>query len=230
MSIAFSPSLSPGMSRELFHQTYLSSSRGPDKGAYEGSFSLPILLDTLVGFMRIPYLYIEIRRIQKVVDEGGTLKSSSEFRYQALSTFANAVEICLWFYDRKYVILSKKCAKILQRVCYLSKMVLYEQAVRKEATLFIHCQREKRVRPEIVEKKEYKQLKVSLISHTAFLGWVTMRLISHTTGTPFPRRFLEILHLTSFSFGLIAMGYDERSEIREFFRMLSPYLPNGQIY
>jgi hypothetical protein len=128
------------------------------------------------------------------------------------------------------VTLSKKRAKILQKVCYLSKMVLYEHAVRKESALFIQCQRVKKTRPEIVKKKEYKHLKVSLISHSAFLGWVTMRFISHAKGTPFPRRFLGMLHLTSFSFGLIAMGYDEKSEIREFFRMISPYLPNGRIY
>ena len=108
MYIAITPPLPPGLSRELFHQTYLSSSHYPDKDLVEGAISLLLLMDYFVGLMRIPYLYVEIQRIQKVIEKGGTFRTSLEIRYQMLSTFANALEIFIWFYEKKFITLSKK--------------------------------------------------------------------------------------------------------------------------
>lgn len=230
MYIAITPPLPPGLSRELFHQTYLSSSHYPDKGLVEGAIPMLLIIDYFIGLMRIPYLYIEIQRIQKVIEKGGTFKNSLELRYQTLSTCANALEIFIWFYEKKFINLSKRRAKSLQAAGYLARMVLYEHAVRKESVAFIKCQRLRRLNPDIVKKTEYKHLKVSLISHSTFLGWVTMSFITHIKGVPYPRPFLKMLHFTSVSFGLMSMGYDEDSEVREFFRIMSPYFPNGQIY
>ena len=92
MYIAITPPLPPELSRELFHQTYLSSSHYSDKDLVEGTISLLVLMDYFVGLTRIPYLYIEIQRIQKVIEKGGTFRSSTELRYQMLSTFANALD------------------------------------------------------------------------------------------------------------------------------------------
>ncbi|WP_316359143.1 hypothetical protein [Candidatus Neptunichlamydia sp. REUL1] len=230
MYIAITPPLPPGLSRELFHQTYLSSSHIPNKGLAEGVIPVLLVMDYFVGLMRIPYLYIEIQRIQKVVERGGNFKNSLELRYQALSTFANALEIFIWLREKKFVNLTKRRVQSLQGIGCLARMVLYEHAVRKESAAFIKYQRLRRVNPDIVKKTEYKHLKVSLISHSAFLGWVTMSFITHIKGVPYPRPFLKMLHFTSISFGLISMGYDKDSEVREFFRIMSPYFPNGEIY
>ncbi len=230
MYTAITPPLPPGLSRELFHQTYLSSSHYPDKDLAEGAISLLFLMDYFVEFMRIPYLYIEIQRIQKVIEKGGAFKSSLELRYQILSTFANALEIFILLCEKKFVNITKRRTKSLQGIGYFARMVLYEYAVRKESAAFIKCQRLRRLTPGIIKKTEYKYLKMSLISHSAFLGWVTMSFITHIKGVPYPSPFLRMLHFTSVSFGLISMGYDKDSEVRLFFRIMSPHFPDGQIY
>jgi len=167
MYIAIAPPLPPGLSREHFHQTYLLPFHYPDKDLAERAIPMLLIMDYFVRLMCAPYLYIEIQRIQKVIEERGA---------------------------------------------------------------FIKCQRLRRLNPDFAKKTECKHLKVSSISHSAFLRWVTMSFVNHVKGVPCPRPFLKMLHFTSVSFGLISMGYDKDSEVREFFRIMSPYFPNGQIY
>lgn len=214
------------LGRELFHQTYLTSSHYPDKDLAGEPFSALLLMDYFVGLMRLPYLYFEVKRIQKIQQEGETFRSSLELRYQTLSTFANALEIFIWFYEKKWILISKRSQKMIQTISYLSRMVLYEHAVRKGAVSFFEGWRH----PELINTVGYKHLKVSLISHSAFLGWVTISFISHIKGVPYPRPFLKMLRVTSVAFGLIAMGYDQESEINQVLKMLRPHLPNGEIY
>jgi len=230
MSIAFTPPASGGFSRELFYQMYLSSSHLDEDALGVGLLSVALAADYFIGFMRLPFLYIEVKRIQKLVADGKTFKNSVELRYQVLSTFANALEIFLWFYEKKFVEINKRRAKKLQGFALFMRVVLYEQAVRKETEAFIQCQRVKKLDPSIVKNKDYKFLKVSLISHTAFLGWATLWLITHLKGIPYPRPYMKMLRFTSFSFGLISMGYDDDSLVNQYIKAISKKIPNGQIY
>lgn len=218
------------LSRELFHQTYLTSPHYLEGNLLEGVATIFILMDYMVGIMRLPYLLIEVQRIQKIVDQGATFQNSSELRYQTLSLMANTLEIFIWGCDKKWLQISKRKGRVVQSVSTFSRMVLYEQAVRKEFAAFIDLYRQKWVKPEIGKELRYKHLKVSLISHTAFLGWVSLQFISLTRGVLYPKPFLKMLHVASVSFGFIAMGYDRDSEVNQFFRRLAKQLPTGEIY
>lgn len=218
------------LARELFHQTYLTPSHHPEKELIDGATSILTLLDNLVGLMRIPYLYLEIIRIQKIQKGGESFKDSLELRYQTLSTFANALEIFIWFYEKKWITISKRRGKFFQGISYISRIVLYEHAVRKESVAMIRLYKKTDGGPKIFKTVGYKHLKVSLISHSAFLGWISISFISHYSGVPYPRSFLKLLHGTSVAFGLMAMGYDQESEVNQFFQMIRHYLPDGDIY
>ena len=230
MDVAITPPVPRGLSRELFHQMLLSSPHFEEENLGTPLLSFTLLADYFIGLMRIPYLYIEVKRIQNLLAEGRTLKNNVELRYQALSTLSNSLEIFLWFYEKKWVALSRRKGKQLQTVALLMRGALYEQAVRKQSRAFIECQRIKKVHPAMTKSREYKHLKVSLISHIAFFGWALLGLIGRIQGVPYPRPFIKMLHFTSVSFGLIASGYDQDSDISRFFKRISKRMPSGYIY
>lgn len=218
------------LSRELFHQTYLTPSHYPDKDLIEGAIAALVVLDFCIGLLRIPYLMVEVQRIQKMVEEGKTLTNSTELCYQTVSTLSNTLEIFIWFSEKKWLDVSKHRVRMAKKMSTFARIILYEQAVRKETVAFMRAYRLTKSRPEIAKRVEYKHLKVSLISHTAFLGWSTLQFITQVKGIPYPRPFQKLLHVTSVVFGLIAMGYDKESEVNQFFRRLAKKLPTGDIY
>jgi hypothetical protein len=79
--------------------------------------------------MRIPYLYIEARRIYRAVYDGESFWDSSELRFQSLSILASVAEILLWFHGCQWTELNPKMLSRLTVICYLSRMILYEHAV-----------------------------------------------------------------------------------------------------
>ena len=98
--IAPPPPISSDMASELFHVTYLSTPT-PEPLPPDTSISLTVLMDRILGFMRIPYLIIEARRVYRIMQEGRSLRESTELRYQSLSVVANIAEISLWLHGRK---------------------------------------------------------------------------------------------------------------------------------
>ncbi len=165
--------------------------------------------------MRFPYLYKEGERLYKTVKKGEyTLK----LRYEALALVANGTEILIWGAERKFIILSPRCSGFLQRICYISRIILYEEAVFREGRTLSLIWRGK------ADKKKYNQL----ISHTAYLGWVTLGLITRLNGKSYPLQFMKLLHFVSFYFGLIATGYNEMDPIR--YKNIIKDLPKRSVY
>lgn len=144
-------------------------------------------------------------------------------RYETLALIANGAEILIWCAERNFIALTPGYSKALQRICYISRMILYEEVVFKEGRALSLMWREGGG-----QKKECRQLKMELISHTTYLGWVALSLIIHLTGMPYPRRFMKLLHLVSFYFGLIASGYNELDEAR--YKKIIELLPKESIY
>ena len=204
----------------LFEQTCLSTSHYPKKWEEEEGISLFILFDSIIGLMRLPYLYKEGERIYQAAqkrDNGALL------RYETLALIANGAEIIIWCAERNFMVLTPGCSKALQRICYISRMLLYEEVVVKEGRVLSLMWRGK-----LGQKKEYNQLKMELISHTAYLGWVTLSLITHLTGRSYPRRFMKLLHIVSFYFGLVASGYNTLDAMR--YKKNIQWLPKRSIY
>lgn len=213
-------SISAAETQRLFAQTVLSTSHYPDKWKGEKAFSLFFIFDSFIGLMRLPYLYTEAEKVYNTVQrEGGVFKP----RVETLALIANAAEILIWCGERGFISLSGRASSTLQGVCYISRMVIYEKAVYKEGRALYEIWK-----GEHTQKKEFHQIKVQLISHSAYLGWVTLSLITHFNGKDYPRRFMKYLHIISFSFGLIASGYNEMDQsIRKEFKK---FIPQESIY
>ncbi|QVL57953.1 MAG: hypothetical protein KFB93_02415 [Simkaniaceae bacterium] len=218
-SVVYRP-LSPSETQRLFAQTFLSTSHYPEKWEGETSLSLFYIIDSLIGLMRLPYLYKEAIRVYNIVqEEGSPLKPRAE----TLALIANGIEIVIWCAERKFIILSVRKCNTLQGICYLSRMIIYEEAVCKEGRAILEMWKGKQT-----EKKEFQQTKVQFISHTAYLGWVALGLISYFNGIAYPHKFMKYLHIVSFTFGLIASGYDEMDPGLR--KGLKKFLPQRSIY
>ena len=135
-------SLSVPISREFFHQARLSTHQYPNKHQGKEGGSLFHLFDTLMGFLRLPYLLGEIQEIYQRVKEGESLMTSKELRYQGLSTLANLAEVLLWFYERAWVDMTYRKAVWVQGACHLFRMIVYEQAIYQETFSFIKLQKD----------------------------------------------------------------------------------------
>ncbi|MBF5058884.1 hypothetical protein [Candidatus Neptunochlamydia vexilliferae] len=198
------------VSSDLFHQTYLSSSHSPNETRKRGRSSLFTFIDELISLMRLPYLFLEVRRVYHNFKKKRTFELSSEDCYQILSIIANSAEILLWLCEKRWIKIGKKGGSWVQGICYISRMILYEQALYQEGRIFFAYRRAIKLDPKVGEERQYKQLKMELISHSAYLAWVTLHFISHVSSISYPQTYLKFLHTTSFCFGLISRGYKER--------------------
>ncbi|MCB1072070.1 MAG: hypothetical protein H7A41_01615 [Chlamydiales bacterium] len=212
--------LSPAESQRLFAQTCLSTSHYVDKWEGEASFSLFYLFDSLIGLIRLPYLYTEVQKVIEAVKAEGKLQFIES---ETLAVIASAAEICIWCAERKFIILNRRGCNVLQGICYLSRMIIYERAVLQEGeTLFMMWKGRQ------TDKKEFNHLKVQFISHLTYLGWVAHNLIMTYNGKAYPQKYLRYLHIVSIIFGLIASGYEEMDpNLRRAFKK---FVPQRSIY
>lgn len=222
------PPISSDMASELFHVTYLSTPN-PEPPPPDTTISLTALLDRFLGFMRIPYLVIEARRVYRVIQEGESLWESTELRYQSLSVVANIAEICLWFHRRKLTKLTPLMLPVLTGVHHLARMILYEYAVIQESAALYRYNKLDEAHPhlEIKKMREYLYIRTQFISHMAYLTWTSLGLIHYIKGVPYPKTFLRVLQFTSFLFGLLSMQYEEKPLISP---IVQKFLPNPNIY
>ncbi len=212
--------LSPAETQRLFVQTCLSTSHGADKWDGEASLTVFYILDSLIGLMRLPYLYTEVRKVAKTVQSEGRLRL---LEGETLAVIASSIEICIWCAERKFIILSRKTCNFLQGICYLSRMIIYERAVVKEIEVLFGMWKGRQA-----DKKEFNHLTVQFVSHITYLGWVTHNLIISYNGKAYPQKYLRYLHIVSFVFGLIASGYEKMDpNIR---RGLKKFVPQESIY
>jgi len=190
--------LTPNLANELFHLTYLSSSHH-EEPSYDASFTFTALLDRFIGLMRIPYLYIEARRIYCAVHDGESFWDSSELRFQSLSVLASVAEIFLWLHGHQWTELTPKMLSQLTVICYLSRMILYEHAVVQESQALYLYKKSQESYPQldIENKREYQLIRLQFISHISYLTWMTMSFISYVKEIPYPRVFLRLMQLSS---------------------------------
>ena len=218
-SVVFRP-LSHFEEQRLFVQTFLSTSHYPEKWEGETFFSLFSIFDNLIGLIRLPYLYVEVKKVNSIIKEE---VSPFKFRGETLALVASGAEIFIWCAERKFIVLGGRGTHVLQGICYLSRMILYEEAVLKEGKALFSMWKGKQT-----QKKELNQLKVQFISHTTYLGWVTLNFIALCNGKGYPRQFTRYLRVVSFTFGLLASGYNEMdSNLRNGFKR---FLPKRSIY
>lgn len=220
--------LTSNLTNELFHLTYLSSPHYPDP-LDPPSLSLLSLMDRFIGLMRIPYLYIEARRIYRVMQEGGSVWSSPELRFHSLSILGSMAEVLLWFHGKRWVILTPQVTKLMTLTCYISRMILYEHAVVEESRALYQYKKAQKAHPHIhfEKKKEYQCIRLQYISHITYLTWVSLSFISYIKGIPYPRTCLRLMQFGSFFFGMLSIQYEEGSLTSTFFQK---YLPNPNIY
>lgn len=200
------------VSSNLFHQTYLSSDHHPDQVAQRKGSDFFTLVDDLIGLMRLPYLLLEIRGVAHTFTNKKKLEISAEVCYQTLSIIGGSAEIIIWFCEKKWMKIGKKGTSWIQGICYISRMILFEQALHQEGRAFFAYRRLIKEHPgqELHKERQYKQLKMELISHSAYLAWVTLQFISHVSSISYPETYLKFLHTVSFCFGLISRGYEKR--------------------
>lgn len=200
-------------SQRLFANTCLSTSHQPNKWEGEVSISPLLLYDYAIGFMRIPYLYREAERVYQAVHKKERWWLDGEF----LALLANAAEVLIWSGERGFVVLGKRSNFFIQEICYMSRMVLYERAV------YVECRVLMEMRRKGQQDRSYRKLKMQLISHAAYLGWVTSALITHINGKGYPKSYMRVLHTVSIIFGGIATCYEPMP--RTIKKILAPLLP-----
>lgn len=206
-------SLTPQEVERLFVNTCLSTSHQPDRWKDEPYISPFVVVDYLIGLMRLPYLYVEIERVSRAIQKEGVCWWDGEF----LALLANSAEILVWAGERHFIILGKRSNFLIQGICYISRMVLYEGAVYLEWRVLMQMRREEKKGPS------YQKLKMQLVSHGAYLGWVTLTLITHINGKGYPKQYMKFLHVVSVLFGGIASCYDPMPEKVK--KWLTPILP-----
>lgn len=199
--------------QRLFANTCLSTSHHPDKWEDEPFISPLLMIDYLIGFMRIPYLYVEAEKVCSTIRREDGWWWDGEF----LAVIANSAEILIWAGERHFIVLGKRSNFLIQGICYISRMVLYERAVYLECRMMMQMWREGK------KDRSYQKLKVQLISHTAYLGWVTLNLITHINGKGYPRQYMKFLHIVSIIFGGIASCYNPMP--KKIKKCLNPILP-----
>lgn len=200
-------------SQRLFAYTCLSTSHQPNKWEGESFISLLLLYDYAIGFMRIPYLYKEAEKVYQAVHKKEHWWLDGEF----LALLANTAEVLIWAGERGFIVLGKRSNFLIQGICYISRMVLYERAV------YVECRLVMEMRRKGQKERSYRKLTMQLISHAAYLGWVTSTLITHVNGKGYPKRYMRMLHAVSIIFGGIATCYDPMPITIK--KLLAPILP-----
>ena len=220
--------LTSNLTKELFHLTYLSSPLHEDP-SFDTSFTFISFLDRFIGLMRIPYLYIESRRIYRAVHDGESFWDSSELPFQSLSVLANIAEILLWFHGCQWTELTPKMISQLTVICYLFRMILYEHAVVQESQALYLYKKAQKTYPQldIERKKEYQLVRLQFMSHISYLTWMSMSFIIYVKEIPYPRAFLRLVQFSSFIFGILSMQYEDEP-IFDF--QIQKFLPNPNIY